>query len=282
MNELYRFSNQYYLQFESLKSFEKHKYWYVFGSLFTTIAFFTSFIIWSNTIFKGQSDNVFNLYFWGIVITEIVMGIVVFELKSKNKKYILKSISNSEKRNIKTIDEAKTIYLTRYFRCSQYEFVKISEQISKSIERSNKLSNKNSKIEVIFNFIYNIDANQRVLSLFVVLCSIILILSVNTGQNLYTVIETFSHSSFDSIRNLYFSVLFITLIVGIGSVFIFKILRNTLLYFSLVILARYERNLGTVKYLLADINNLGTFRMPINRKKLPALREKPNKAFKRN
>jgi len=277
MNELYNFSNQFYLQFESLKSFGKNKYWYIFGSALAVIAFFASIIYWVIEFYIEPSFFSPNLLL--IIIIEIVMIITIDKFRNKKRQYILEQ-DMFKTLNIKTIDEAKLQYLKEYFRCSQSDLYNISEKISKSMESSKNLANEKSTIETFFNFIYNMDATQRVLSLFVVLCSIVLILSVNTGQNLHTVLETFDSVASDTIIKLYFTIVFITLAIGWGIVFMFKILRNICLYFSLIILARYERNIGTVNYLLRDLNNLCSFRAPI--KDRVQFREKANKAFKRN
>ena len=127
------------------------------------------------------------------------------------------------------------------------------------LNRACQFSNDRSKIEKVFLFFYNKDSNPRILTLFVIVCSLITVLSVSAGQNLYTVLDGFSGSNLSSIFSVYFFILILVVVFGFGISLVFNIAQRVLIFCSLIFLGESVRNVETVKYMIRDLNNYHVF-----------------------
>lgn len=262
MEELFRVTNEYYSRLESFKAHGAFKNLYFLGVLISAIMFITFSVFLLQEIIVQKIQNIYSLWFlWFLLAigSEFLMLFMMNKLRDKKEQNFIKTIETQTGIHCKTLEEAKVELLKNYFSCEQIEFSDLAEKIIKMLNIACQFSNDKSQIEKFFSFIYNSEANSRILTLFVLMCSIIIVLTVNTGQNLYTVMDSFSGSNWGSINFLYLFFIFLVVVLGFGISQVFSFAQKVLIFVSLIFLGKTTRNVETVKYMIRDLNNYHIF-----------------------
>jgi len=262
MEEIYRVANKYYKNLESLSAYGGiiNKYFLtVFISLLT---FIIGSYLYIGETFPSNSEgerSIVNYWFILTILGELALLFSLSKLKDRKEKNILNISSRKLKTACSDISEAKINLLKSYFSCEQSEFAEVAKSINSMLEIASQSSNNKSIFEILFSFIYNKESNSRILTLFILFCSIVVILSVNTGANLYTVIDFFAASKFGELVSIYFASLIIFLILGFGVVQVFIVAKRALIFISLLFPVLNTRNIEIVQYLVKDLNNFHLF-----------------------
>ncbi|MCF6257638.1 MAG: hypothetical protein L3J98_11175 [Gammaproteobacteria bacterium] len=128
------------------------------------------------------------------------------------------------------------------------------------LNKACEFGNEKTNIEKIFNFIYEDNAKPRIITLFVMLFSIITILSIAGGQNINTVISSYSSIEYIEIITLYGIILFVCIASGVGASSIYKESKKIFILLSLEYCNESDKNPETIKYIIRDLNNYHEFK----------------------
>jgi len=266
MEELYRIANDYYTRLESFQAYGSFGNIYLYMIVFFTLIFIGTLTLIFHDISLAGKASLWNKWFVMAMISELflVVSIVICK-KTKNDK-IKNSISKEFGEDFKSLGEAKVKLLKKYFACDRTDFSAMSEMIHGMIKRAYEFSDDKTRIEKAFNFIYEENAKSRILTLFVLLCSIIVVLSVGAGENLNTLISSYSSADGREVFSAYIKILLFVCIVGFGVSSAFMAIRKALVFCSLLFPGRSTKNLGTVKYLVKELNHYHVFKKSPNNK----------------
>ncbi len=254
MDELYKIANNYFKNLETFKAYGGFKNFYFFTTSFLLLAFLFSFYYFLKV--TPIYGSFLNKWFIFVLFLEVLLFISWCELTDRKDKNIKKIVANKFKYfQLNTVDDAKIELLKNYFSCEQKEFSYLVEYISNMLNIENKYSIKHSEIEKFFSFIYNKDANSRVLSLFIFICSLITVLAINTGENLETVIDTFSKYKPATLLHIFlFCIIVFIAFIYYPITAIFSFLKKAFIFINLFFLKDTHRNIEVVKYLIRDLN----------------------------
>jgi len=262
MEELYCVANKYYKNLESLSAYGGVMNKYFLAALISLLSFIIGFYLYIGSALSSNSageKNILNYWFILTIFGELALLFAMNKIKDRKEKNILSISSESLKISCGDISEAKVNLLKSYFSCEQSEFAGMAKNINSMLEIASQSSNNKSVFETIFSFVYNKDSNPRILTLFILICSMVIILSVNTGVNLYSVIDIFSENNASDLISIYFASLIIILILGFGVVQVFLITKKILIFISLLFLGQNTKNIEIVRYLVKDLNNFHAF-----------------------
>ncbi len=271
MEELYRVANDYYMKLESFKTHGTFKNKYFWFSLFFALIFiisfgfyFLDFLLYKKQV-TAKWSVIFNWYLFLTVVSEFFMISMMNKYRGNKEQNVIKHISNQMRPNCTSLEEAKVELLKSYFSCKQQEFSDYAEKINSMLGMAYQFSDDKSQIEQIFSFIYNKEANSRLVTLFVITCSIITVLSVSAGGNLYTVIDSFSGVNIDTFIKLFSVVLLLMLIIGFGFVQFVYFIKKIFVFLALQLPGESTKNIEAVKYLIRDLNRYHIFNKKENK-----------------
>lgn len=260
MEELYELANEYYTKVKSFRGLQLYKKFTFWTFLITAFLFILYIICFLHAVLSRNIDSVFNRLSLIAFLSEFAMVLSWMNIQEWQKKRLVENLSNELKNTFESIKPAKVFLLENYFDCSMTSFSDAAKRIEKMLTLAIVYSNENSFVERFFSFIYNRDANSRILTLFVILCSLITALSISAGQNIHSLFEFYSNASWVVILTLYFQSVFIALALGYGVIELFKILKDIATFTKLHITSQRSKHIETVRFLISDLNNLHAFK----------------------
>lgn len=259
MEELYRIANNYYMRFESIQAYGSYKEIHLYVIFVMLLLFVCALYLLFFDFISMENPSLLNKWFVITIASEVSMFLSMMRLNEKKNKKITALVGEEFGKNFKSVNDAKIELLKGYFICDQVGFSKTADIIHGMLNRECELSKHKTNIEKVFAFIYEKEAKSRILTLFVLLCSIITILSVGTGKDLNAVISSYSGMGIDAGSVVYMWILFIVLIVGFGISLVFMATKKSVTFVSLLFLKESTKNIETVKYLIRDLNNYHVF-----------------------
>lgn len=259
MEELYRLANEYYTKLESFKDKEIISSKYLWLALLFFIPFLCTFYEFLNLTLFGENRTIFNVWFGAALLFEIIMLLLWTRLVDLRDSKNIRKLTLELRYPIKNIEEAKVALLRNYFACNENDFSKVAKNLSDMLDVSSFYSNKKSFIERVFCFIYNQEANNRVLALFILICSLTTILSISNGQDITSVFSFYSNASAEEIFKLFSILLGTVFVVAFALIQVFTALKYLMITISLNLLFKNSKNLEAVKYLIRDLNNYHIF-----------------------
>ncbi len=258
MEELFKIANRYYKNQESFSAyggFRNISLWctIIFGALFAYFSF--EYVIYS-TVTKSK----FSLPFFIMLLSEVMFLIAFTFLQRSKNKYFIKFTKNETNEIYEKMDDAKIANLKKYFDCEQTEFADVAVKINSMLQTYIKLSKHRSKIEILFNLIYSEDSKPRMLALFILICSIVTILSTASGQNSNYLLDNLLKSNSNELFTLYIFLLISLVLILLGLSYIFKITQKIIIFIGLFFLKDDRANIETLKYLISDLNYYHIFK----------------------
>ena len=188
-----------------------------------------------------NQPSIFTTPFLFVGLSEIGILLIVNKLKVTKNNLLIKNQEQNKGQSITSVDEAKVFLLQNYFECSQDNFSTMAEEINRMVNIGDTYSNVTSNIEKLFSFIYNKDSHTRVLTLFVLLCSMITILLVNSGQSFDNLIAVFYEFNATSLIWGYFIILVLVIVLGVGIVQVYKVLEKLLEFITLFVTIQHNK-----------------------------------------
>ncbi len=260
MEELYRVSREYYMRLESFQAHGafKNKYLYIIASL--ALCFLITLILFLYDIFFMQKTSLFNTWFGIALLSEILMLFAITKFKDVRNKKITTSMGRELGKSFESVDSVRIELLKNYFSCEQTEFSIIAERVYGMLNRAYEFGNEKTNIEKVFNFIYEDNAKPRITTLLVMLFSIITILSIAGGQNINTVISSYSSIGYIETITLYGLTLLVCIAIGFGVSSIYKAIKKSLISLSLEYFNKFDKSPETIKYIIRDLNNYHEFK----------------------
>ncbi|NOX92865.1 MAG: hypothetical protein GXP18_10580 [Gammaproteobacteria bacterium] len=266
MEELYRIANNYYMRLESFQAYGSFRNIYLYMVVIFTFIFIGTLMLFLYDISFSGEPSLWNKWFAFLLISEFFLILSVDKCKKIKNDKINSSISKEFGENFASLDDAKVRLLKNYFLCDRTDFLAMSEIIHKMIKRAYEFSDDKTRVEKVFDFIYEENAKPRILTLFVLLCSIIVVLSVGAGGNLNMLISSYSDVGWGEIFWAYFIILICLFVIGFGISSAFTAIRKALVFLSLSRLDESTKNLETVKYLVKELNHYHVFKKSQNNK----------------
>lgn len=260
MDEIYTIAARYYKRLESFSAYGGIRNIYFLFFLIVTsfgIAIFAHYDGLYPWFLKHSSRSTFHGL---LVIIEFAAVSFLFKSISYRDKNVVKQVSQEFDVNIKTFSEAKVFLLKKYLPYEQNEFAVIAKQLQEMLDASEKYFDNKHWIDKFFAFLFNEEAKNRILTLFVLMCSIITILTVNAGANLETLYESLHYTETTSLWAAFSLTLFLFLTIWLGTVVFTKAVRRTLIFISLSVAKENSKNVEMIKYLIADLIKYHTFK----------------------
>lgn len=260
MEELFKLANEYYTKVKSFRGLPLRKK-FTFWTLVISAPFFIlSMIYFLLESFSGNIHSLFNREFLLVILSEITMLLSLLNIKEWKEDTLIKKLSIELNTSFDSVKSAKAALLEMYFDCSKTSFSEVAIRIEKMLILATKYSGEHSLIERFFNFIYNKEANSRALTLFVIFSSLITALSISAGQNIHTLFHFYSQARWGEIFGLYFTCIFLVLILGYGVIELFKNSKDLLIFLKLHFTPKHSEHIETVKFLINDLNKLHSFK----------------------
>lgn len=259
MNELYKIAARYYTKQESYSAYGIMKNIYFWLLLMIISLFIYSVInrpIKLIAFLKSEP-----LY---LIITLLILEIFVITILALNDQYrdkrIKEGIEKELKRNFNSLMDAKVAYLKYLLSCTQSDFRELAKDLQGMLKLSQQYHNNQHVVNKISNFIFNSEAKQRILALFILLSSIITIISVSGGANLEILISIFEQNKFEKILKGFIVIFVIVVFLMSMLIVVYKVVREMLIYFSLFFSKENSQSTIMVEYLIADLNKYHTFK----------------------
>jgi len=201
MEELRRLAIEYYKNTISLKLFGIKGGAYILVSVpFLALTLYLHFTIRLNFL---------------TVLSMFAGGLLWREAQKEYRKKLLQHLQFYTHSNNDNIREQKAIYLqsiTSHVASSVFETMKIFREIIE-IDNHNKSFVLNNGWHHFFNFIYNSESKNRILSLLIYLISLIAILTVVKPELNYDIYELISQFSFELVKE-YFLIVTFAILMG--------------------------------------------------------------------
>ncbi len=260
MEELYRIANNYYMRLESFQAYGSFRNIYLYIIVIFTFIFIGTLILFLHDISLEGKPSLWNKWFVSALISELFLVFFIEKLKKIKNFRIKESISKEFGENFKSLDDAKVRLLKNYFLCDRADFSAMSEIIHGMIKRAHGFSGDKTNIEKVFNFIYEDNAKPRILTLFVLLCSIIVVLLVGAGGNFNMLISGYLSVDGGEIFLVYIIILVYVFTIGFGISLAYMVIRKTLVFLSLFFLKKSTKNIETARYLVKELNHYHVFK----------------------
>jgi hypothetical protein len=264
MNQIFKFSADYYKTFESPKYYCHPKHLSFASAIFFGLGFVVYFLYLSYNVITDAQYRLHVMEFsYRYVILfglECCFLLAMQKLDKQREKAVLNKANAVNREIADSISEAKKSRLCKYFNTNDTEFLKYAKKIDEML-RLYESYKKPTAITpgFILQFIYNREARPRILALLILSFSLTLILIVNTGVNAETVYNVFNTANEGVLFFLYVSALFIIITVG----FFVKVLSfffgETVNWFLVLKSAESYHSTWAVRYLIRDLVEFQVF-----------------------
>lgn len=217
MNQIYYIANKYYFAFESWKSIFFWSNWRLYTWLTSGLAFVYFAIHAFNYRLQYTTNQL--LAMMPMAIFEIAFFYSSMKLREHRKRLILKSINAQTRNHYTNIDQAKKDALQKLLKTNKYEFVEKIKEIKEL--QSTEIGRSKPNLftaEQIYQYIYNPEAKNRILTLLIVLATITLSLTANISERSDQVFDLLTHKGIEWLY-LIFLFYFTTIALFISATF---------------------------------------------------------------
>ncbi|WP_345986624.1 hypothetical protein WCX49_05740 [Sulfurimonas sp. HSL-1656] len=259
MEEVYKISASYYKRLESFSAYGGIKNIYIWLFLVTAIVGvlilfnFRSIHLW---FIHNLSGLVFPFVLGSLEI--LGLGFLMESSRLRNKN-VIRLLAEEFGVTVKTFQEAKIFLLKRYLSHEQHEFGEVARVIQDMLDLSEKYFDSKHPIDKFLHFVFNEEAKTRILTLFVLMCSILTVLTVGAGANLQTLYESLHYTETKNLWAVFGLMLLMLLVLWAGIVMLIKAFRRMMVFASLSIAKEDSKNIEMIKYLIADLIKFHTF-----------------------
>jgi len=253
LNEIYQIATKYFIEMESFSAYGgiKNKYFWKLGGV-ALIILFGSIYFFDLTSFAYNKLNIKNtniiIFISSLIVVILEMYLLItFDNLQKYKDKLI-----TKKYNMNDISSVKIELLKEYFSIQQNDFLYVAKEINGMLNLNNSKFKNKHLVDKIFYFILNSDSKNRILSLFILMCSMLTIIFINFNDTNYF-LENINALTSQEIKIFFFRSLFLFSILYIVIFFSYKIIRKILIFISIFFITKKSEDIEIVKYLISDL-----------------------------
>lgn len=258
MDELYRYANAYFYRLESLQAYGGVSQFRLWIFVLALLFFVTYVVCWLPSLINGNTYQMMAAFFLLFVYEALVL-MSFFALKHHRGSRLMAEVAEESGEACDSFAEAKRFILETQLNCDSHQFLGLANEMESALELAKRGRGELSVLDNIVSLVYTPDSKQRILALFILFFSIVLILSINMIEREMLVSYVMGGVSSDG----FLQVLEMSFVVFAALLFaLFLMKRELRSIFSMMwmwILGRDEYSVEKVRYLINDLNLLHRF-----------------------